>query len=53
MTDTATPKPATTSEQDPFVDIRPYHDDEVAEVLVRLEQDRELLDTLTRFRLPG
>ncbi|HAR07892.1 MAG: glycerol acyltransferase [Cobetia sp.] len=53
MTDTATPKPATTSEQDPFADIRPYHDDEVAEVLVRLEQDRELLDTLTRFRLPG
>ncbi|WP_158774576.1 1-acyl-sn-glycerol-3-phosphate acyltransferase [Cobetia sp. L2A1] len=53
MTDTATPSPATTAEQDPFADIRPYRDNEVAEVLVRLEQDRELLDTLTRFRMPG
>ncbi|MFC3283200.1 1-acyl-sn-glycerol-3-phosphate acyltransferase [Litchfieldella rifensis] len=37
---------------DPFADIRPYHDDEVAEVLARLADDAELLDALTQFKLP-
>jgi len=38
--------------QDPWADIRPYHDDEVAAVLARLTHEPELLDALTRFRLP-
>ncbi|MHB0774317.1 1-acyl-sn-glycerol-3-phosphate acyltransferase [Halomonas sp. WWR20] len=38
--------------QDPFASIRPYHDDEVAAVLSRLAHDDELLDAITRFRLP-
>ncbi|WP_404377657.1 1-acyl-sn-glycerol-3-phosphate acyltransferase [Vreelandella aquamarina] len=37
---------------DPWVDIRPYMDHEVADVLERLSRDSELLDALTRFRLP-
>ncbi len=37
---------------DPWAEIRPYLDHEVAEVLVRLAQDPELLSALTRFRLP-
>ncbi|MBZ5487956.1 1-acyl-sn-glycerol-3-phosphate acyltransferase [Halomonas aquamarina] len=37
---------------DPWVDIRPYADSEVADVLARLARDSELLDALTRFRLP-
>ncbi|UYG09343.1 1-acyl-sn-glycerol-3-phosphate acyltransferase [Halomonas sp. M4R1S46] len=37
---------------DPWAEIRPYQDDEVAEVLQRLASDPELLDALTRFRLP-
>ncbi|MBP6723586.1 MAG: glycerol acyltransferase, partial [Halioglobus sp.] len=36
---------------DPFADIRPYRDEEVAGVLARLLDDRELLDTLAGFRL--
>ena len=35
---------------DPFADIRPYRNEEVAGVLVRLLDDRELLDTLAGFR---
>ncbi|WP_136246848.1 1-acyl-sn-glycerol-3-phosphate acyltransferase [Halomonas borealis] len=37
---------------DPWAEIRPYHDGEVAEALERLARDPELLDALTRFRLP-
>lgn len=37
---------------DPWADIRPYTDSEVADVLARLARDSELLDALTRFRLP-
>jgi hypothetical protein len=37
---------------DPFAAIRPFEDSEVAEVLARLAHDPELLDALTRFRLP-
>ncbi|XQU07344.1 1-acyl-sn-glycerol-3-phosphate acyltransferase [Halomonas sp. LY9] len=37
---------------DPWADIRPYMDHEVADVLERLSRDSELLDALTRFRLP-
>ncbi|PRY65699.1 acyltransferase-like protein [Vreelandella songnenensis] len=37
---------------DPWADIRPYADSEVADVLARLARDSELLDALTRFRLP-
>jgi len=37
---------------DPWADIRPYADHEVADVLERLSRDSELLDALTRFRLP-
>ena len=36
---------------DPFADIRPYRNEEVAGVLARLLNDRELLDTLAGFRL--
>lgn len=35
-----------------FESIRPYHDDEVAEVLARLAHDSEFLDAITRYRLP-
>ncbi|WP_282040310.1 1-acyl-sn-glycerol-3-phosphate acyltransferase [Halomonas alimentaria] len=38
--------------QDPWAEIRPYNDDEVAGVLARLTHEPELLDALTRFRLP-
>ncbi|WFM73014.1 1-acyl-sn-glycerol-3-phosphate acyltransferase [Halomonas sp. CKK8] len=41
-----------TSASDPWAEIRPYQDDEVAEVLARLAHDAELLDALTRYRLP-
>ncbi|SEK32879.1 1-acyl-sn-glycerol-3-phosphate acyltransferase [Halomonas daqiaonensis] len=37
---------------DPWAEIRPYQDDEVAEVLERLAHDPELLNALTRYRLP-
>jgi len=37
---------------DPWADIRPYRDTEVADVLARLSHDPELLAALTRFRLP-
>ncbi|GHB27350.1 1-acyl-sn-glycerol-3-phosphate acyltransferase [Salinicola rhizosphaerae] len=37
---------------DRFADIRPYHDDEVKAVLARLAHDSELLDAITRYRLP-
>jgi len=36
---------------DPFADIRPYRDEEVAGVLARLLDDREFLDTMAGFRL--
>ena len=36
---------------DPFTDIRPYRDDEVAEVLTRLLGNAEFLDTLATYRL--
>ena len=39
-------------DNDPWAEIRPYHDEEVPEVLERLARDPELLDALTRFRLP-
>ncbi|WP_163557308.1 1-acyl-sn-glycerol-3-phosphate acyltransferase [Halomonas sp. NO4] len=48
MTDTA----MAIDSKDPWADIRPYQDDEVAEVLARLAANRELLDALTRYRLP-
>lgn len=37
---------------DPWAEIRPYRDHEVADVLARLSHDPELLSALTRFRLP-
>ncbi|AZM96021.1 1-acyl-sn-glycerol-3-phosphate acyltransferase [Vreelandella venusta] len=37
---------------DPWADIRPYMDHEVADVLERLSHDSELLNALTQFRLP-
>ncbi|MGJ7459408.1 1-acyl-sn-glycerol-3-phosphate acyltransferase [Halomonas sp. RA08-2] len=40
------------SSADPWAEIRPYRDEEVADVLARLAQDPELLSALTRFRLP-
>jgi hypothetical protein len=36
---------------DPFAEIRPYNDDEVAGVLTRLLGDGEFLDTLAAYRL--
>ncbi len=38
---------------DPYADIRPYRDEEVAPVLSRLLADRELLDALAGFRVGG
>jgi Acyltransferase len=38
---------------DPFSDIRPYRDDEVAQVLSRWRSDAEFLNTLAAFRLAG
>ena len=40
------------NETDPWAEIRPFMDHEVAAVLARLSRDNELLDALTRFRLP-
>ncbi len=37
---------------DPFADIRPYRDDEVAAVLAGLIRDREFADLLLRMRMP-
>ncbi|MBB3188966.1 1-acyl-sn-glycerol-3-phosphate acyltransferase [Halomonas cerina] len=37
---------------DPWAEIRPYQDAEVAEVLQRIARDPELLTALTRYRLP-
>ncbi|WP_240724934.1 1-acyl-sn-glycerol-3-phosphate acyltransferase [Onishia niordana] len=45
-----TQESATTN--DPFASIRPYQDDEVADVIVRLANNAELLDALTQFKLP-
>ncbi|MCS2609353.1 1-acyl-sn-glycerol-3-phosphate acyltransferase [Halomonas dongshanensis] len=42
----------TAHDNDPWAEIRPYNDTEVADVLGRLARDSELLDALTRFRLP-
>lgn len=36
---------------DPFAEIRPYNDEEVAGVLARLLEDSEFLDTLAGYRL--
>ena len=36
---------------DPFADIRPYRDEEVAPILDRLLHDKELLDALAKLRL--
>jgi hypothetical protein len=38
---------------DPFADIRPYNDEEVAGVLARLLKDPEFLDTMAAYRLGG
>ncbi|WP_346797927.1 1-acyl-sn-glycerol-3-phosphate acyltransferase [Halomonas sp. Bachu 37] len=51
MTDTTDALRSDTS-QDPWADVRPYMDHEAAEVLARLSRDPELLNALTRFRLP-
>lgn len=42
----------TANTDDPWAEVRPYQDHEVADVLARLSRDSELLDALTRFRLP-
>lgn len=42
----------TVRDPDPFANIRPYHDDEVADVLARLADDTELLTALAQYRLP-
>ena len=47
-----TPPLSQPSPTDPWADIRPYHDDEVAAVLAKLANNRELLDALTLYRLP-
>lgn len=46
------PTLGTPSPSDPWADIRPYRDDEVAAVLAQLAGNRELLDALTLYRLP-
>jgi hypothetical protein len=53
MTDS--PKTDSPNQEDPtdiWADVRPYQDDEVAEVLSRLSREPELLSALTQFRLP-
>jgi hypothetical protein len=37
---------------DIWAEVRPYQDDEVADVLARLSRDPELLSAITQFRLP-
>ncbi len=37
---------------DPFQNIRPYHDSEVSDVLNRLIRDDELISVLTRYQFP-
>ena len=41
------------SEHDPYADIRPYRDDEVAPVLARLLKDPELTGAIAAFRFGG
>lgn len=42
----------TTASTDPWADIRPFNDAEVNDVLLALSRDEELLDALTKFKLP-
>lgn len=44
--------PNAAATDDPWADIRPYMDHEVENVLERLARDSELLNALTRFKLP-
>ncbi|KKO50437.1 acyltransferase [Arsukibacterium sp. MJ3] len=39
-------------QQDPFADIRPYHDDEVAPAIARLIADREFIQAILHYRFP-
>ena len=39
-------------EQDPFADIRPYHDNEVAPAIARLIADREFIQAILHYRFP-
>jgi len=41
------------SEHDPYADVRPYRDEEVAPVLARLLQDPELTGAIAAFRFGG
>ncbi|MBN0989076.1 1-acyl-sn-glycerol-3-phosphate acyltransferase [Amphritea pacifica] len=43
---------AASSINDPFQNIRPYHDSEVSDVLNRLIHDDELISVLTRYQFP-
>ena len=47
----APPKTENTGLSDPFADIRPYRDEEVAAVVTRLLSNAEFLDTLATYRL--
>ncbi|RXJ74517.1 acyltransferase [Veronia nyctiphanis] len=40
------------SKNDPYVDIRPYHDDEVVPAINRLINDDEFISAILRYRLP-
>ncbi|MCC5851584.1 MAG: 1-acyl-sn-glycerol-3-phosphate acyltransferase [Alkalimonas sp.] len=39
-------------EQDPFADIRPYHDDEVAGAIAGLIADQEFINAILHYRFP-
>ena len=41
-----------TEQQDPYKEIRPYHDDEVADVLTKILHNNEFLTAVTQYQFP-
>lgn len=46
-------KAQTPAAEDPFHDIRPYHDEEVGPVLFDILHDNEFIDALTQYQFPN
>ena len=52
MTDTQVTSSDTSTEQDPFHDIRPYRDEEVSQVLFDILHDNEFISAITQYQFP-
>lgn len=44
---------AASAKNDPYQNIRPYHDSEISDVLNRLLRDDELISAITRYQFPN